>query len=403
MKLRIIRKEQRLFSFSEYILLLVLLLAFMDFHLYSMHLMVVAFVLYCLFRMRIPVVRGVIPAIMMTVALTFFWQQPAFSPTAWMKRFVWPAAFLLGYGLIRSVKSGSVGQENHEKRANTLFALMAMGFLIHLLLNIYINWGLVTTNRNTLDFWSKEIRAATGQAGLACVPLAYFTAELIKKKKLKEKVLAILALAAMLYYNLTLGSRTMVAILLVQLVIVYVHSLLHRNRTKRKRNGWISIVVLVIVAWLLYQFNIWNIQELIDDSTLFRRLSDSHEEGISTNSRWANKLEYLKYMPRYLFGGSHIHAHVGAYAHDVLLDTYDEVGLLGLVAVIALLWDGAGKLILLFHCKGLHSDTKITVLCIYCTILIVFAVEPILAGMPWLLMTYCFMNGIITGLVKRER
>ena len=105
-------------------------------------------------------------------------------------------------------------------------------------------------------------------------------------------------------------------------------------------------------------------------------------------------------MPQHLLGGGHIFAETGSYAHDVLLDTYDEAGVFALVAAIAIVWDAASKMRKMLRNTLAGYNLKITVLCIYAAIFIEFAVEPIIAGMPWLLMIFCFTNGMVTAYVK---
>ena len=108
-------------------------------------------------------------------------------------------------------------------------------------------------------------------------------------------------------------------------------------------------------------------------------------------------------MPQYLFGGGYIHETVGGYAHDVFLDTYDEAGIFSLIAVIAVVLNAISKLWKLIKTPQISSNLKLLLLCIYVAILIEFIVEPILDGMPWLLMIFCFFNGMIAAIVQRKR
>ena len=124
---------------------------------------------------------------------------------------------------------------------------------------------------------------------------------------------------------------------------------------------------------------------------------------IAEDGRWERKAKYLKLMPQHLFGGGHIHAMVDGYAHDVFLDTYDDAGIFALMAVIAIIWNAISKLRKLVKDPQINNSFKLTMLCIYVAIFIVFAVEPILDGIPWLLMIFCFCNGMLTALVQRNR
>lgn len=392
-------KKRHLFSSGEILLLIVLMLSFMDFRLYSLHLMVLALVFFCFLKRRLYLPNGVLPLVIFTVALFVFWPASFFSPTALAKRLVWPTAFLLGYNLILPETNDPHSVEKAEDKANIYIFLAAAGFFIHLALNLYMNVGQVVEDRNTLDFWSMQRRAATGQAALACVPLAWGSAYMVKEASFSKKVLVLLGIGMVMYYNLILGNRTMVLSFGIVIATAILYLLSYRGMTKKSK-AMIGFVIIAIAVAALYSGDVWGIRSAVQDSVLFDRLTEKSDMGIGSDPRWRAKLNYIKLMPQYLFGGMHIREAVNSYAHDVLLDTYDEVGIFGFAAVVAVLWDGISKLRLLLRSRQVKYDTKVTLLCIYVSIFITFALEPIFAGVPWLLMTYCFLHGIVTGLVK---
>lgn len=392
-------KRERLFSSSEQLVLVALLMSFMDFHLYSLHIMVIAFVLWCIVKGRLCLVNGVVPPLLLTIALLFFWQGDFFSPTAWMKRFVWPAAFLLGYNLVQpAVGSDDMGKM--EKKTQALFMLAAAGFFIHLLLNLFLSFGQEIDNRNTIDFWTGKNRAATGQAGLMCVPLAWCVACISTQKGLKTILPASMALVAMLYYNLILGSRTIVIAVIVVAFVAFFYAIGNRTNGKKTRRTLISVISWSVVVAMLYINDIGGVRTLVEGSILGNRLPDTSLLALIKEDRWSAKLRYLELMPQYMFGGNNIRRIVGIYAHDILLDTYDEASVFAFLAIIAILWDAASKMLHFMKCGNFGRDTKATVLCIYVMVFLEFAVEPVFAGMPWLLMVFCFFHGIVTCLLK---
>lgn len=393
-------RRERLFPASELVVLLILLLSFMDFHLYSLHLMVVAFLLWCFLKGRLRVVNGIVPPLVLTVVLFFFWSADFFSPTAWMKRLVWPAAFLLGYNLVQPASPNLNNISKAEKKAQVCFFIAVLGFFIHLLLNIYANRNVETANRNTIDFWTTQNRAATGQAGLMCVPMAWCVAYIIGENKLKKRLPAILAIIIMLYYNMTLGSRTVVISLAVLICVAIYCTLKAERNVKRKSRTPLIVAAVGMFVMLIYNNDIGGIRTLIEKSVLGERMFSDIFELLFDDPRWEAKLEYIKLMPQHPFGGSNILKTVGQYAHDVLLDTYDEAGMFAFLAVVALLWDAGSKLLCLLRSKHISFNTRMTVLCIYVAMFLEFSIEPVFAGMPWLLMTLCFFHGIVTNLVK---
>lgn len=387
--------------FWELLLMGMLLLVFMDFKLYSLHLMVLAFVFFLLVRGGVYLPNGVIPPVILTIALCIFWSASFASPTAIAKRLVWPAAFLLGYNLFFPDDESVQAAERAEDKANVYIGIASIGFFIHLALNVYANAGQgESIDRNALDFWSMARRAATGQAGLACVPLAWCISSLVKEEKFLRKLPALAVLGVVMYYNLTLGSRTIIFLFALLLLAAVVYLVKAKTVEKKKRRTLLWIAGFAMLVALAYSFNVGGLRELVEESILGNRLIDEGGTQISSDSRWTLKLKHLKLMPQYMFGGNYIRRAVGGYAHDVLLDTYDEAGFVALLAVVALLWDSVSKLRLLLRSEYIKFETKLTVLCVYLSIYVQFALEPILAGMPWLLMAFCFFHGMVTQLAK---
>ena len=100
---------------------------------------------------------------------------------------------------------------------------------------------------------------------------------------------------------------------------------------------------------------------------------------------------------KYPFGGLNMRRKYG-YAHDLLLDGYDEYGLLALILMIVILVAGIVQLYKVLRCDTISKELKLTLLLIYVAVLLEFTVEPILEGMPWLFSCYCLINGCMSSL-----
>lgn len=393
-------KLNRLFSVSEIVVMLILLFAFMDFRLYSMHLMILAFLLCGLIKGRVRVANSVFPLVILSISLILFKDGNILSPTAWALRLVWPSAFLLGYNLMIPAVPNEEEWGNLQKKVLLYYTIAAVGFFIHILLNIYANWGENDIYRNTVDFWTGKSRAATGQAGLMCIPMAWCIAYILGEHSWEKKISAVFAIAIMMYYNLMLGSRTVVLSAMLVSCIALLCVLLGKENNKKKFRIVVVMMTIVVVVLFLFQLDIGGIRTMLEESTLSERLTGGDFTMITGDSRWKAKMEFLKQMPVHLFGGGNIRRSVGRHAHDVLLDTYDEASVFAFLAVIALLWDSISKLIRLIKCPQIMASTKVMIICVFIIIMIEFCLEPILIGMPWLLMAFCFFHGIITCLVK---
>ena len=53
--------------------------------------------------------------------------------------------------------------------------------------------------------------------------------------------------------------------------------------------------------------------------------------------------------------------------------------------------------------KNIDFGVRQLVLCVYFVINIQFWLEPIIRGMPWLLASYCFMDGTVNTLLRNSQ
>ena len=405
MKLRIHNiqgKKERLFNVNELLILAILLMSFMNLYLYTLHLMVLAFVIFAFLKGRLSIPNGIFPPLLLSVSMVLFWHEGILSLSAWMNRIVWPAAFLLGYNLVQPDAWDAESAQKTERKVQTSFIIAAVGFFVHLMLNMAINLGQETATRNTIDIWTEESLAATVQGGLFCVPMAWCIAYIVEEARIIRKIPALLGVAIMLYYNLSLGSRTVIMIVAIIFCLAIIYHLSAGKSIAKKAQVLFAVVGIGLVLAVVYSMDIGGIRSIVEESQLFGRMDESGSVQIAKDVRWSTKLKFLGLMPQYLFGGNNIYKEVGMYAHDILLDTYDQASVFALLAIVAMLWDSIAKLLWVLRSQHLKYGLKITILCLYTSIYIYFAVEPILDGMPWLLMTFCFFNGMLTWLVRNN-
>lgn len=386
------------FSTGEKLILFLLFLSFIDLKQYGMHMMLCAFALFGCMRGKLYAPKGALPMLLLTASLVVFSRSALSGLTSIITCIIWPLAYLLGYGLITNTDDDDA--EHMQSRAWALLKLAAAGLFAHYVLNMLINFGTQDLGRNTLDFWSGEPRAATGQAALAIVPMGWAVAKIVNAGSFKGTLGGLLVLLLIFYYNLTLGTRILLLLLPILFAIAFIYNLKTQKFTARRRKMVTIILIIVLLVALVYILNLWGVRDIIEESALSQRYENNENMGITEDSRWERKLEYLKLMPTQLLGGGSFNAQVGGHAHDVFLDTYDEAGIFALIAVIAIIWDAISKLRKLLKNEGINYAFKITMLCVYSAMFIEFMVEPILQGMALLFAAFCFLNGIITACLK---
>ena len=299
-----------------------------------------------------------------------------------IRNFMYPLTYIIGYNIC--------SKEDSENKFQNIMIFVGLGSFFHYVLNMFINTE--AEGRNTKDIWSANVVSATCQAALCCIAIGIFGAVLYSKRKPIYKILAIAGLISILVYNLVLAGRTSVALMLIVLVAGFgYYSVLNKIRRLK------TILPIFFAAFfivLAIRFNWFGIGDYVFESNLFERFT---EETINSSSgRTDFKLEYLKYILIYPFGGGKIYNEVGRYAHDLLLDLYSDAGTIAAIIILVILLISLKNTFKVFKNKNISTDMKMLVFCVYIVIYIQFFLEPIMAGMPWLLALFLFYNGMIS-------
>ncbi len=314
----------------------------------------------------------------------------------------------LSYGLLYCVGYNTMIQlpnkhkeEVHEEEMGKLrgiFFSIAVGSFLHLLFNFVNNWG-KTLGRNTIDIWSGEIMSATQQATLGCIMVGYSVYLIFSSPTKIGRIAGWGAALSMLAYNLVLSGRTLVAMYMVLFGMGTLY-LLYSEKFATKRLKIIGYSILICITLLvIYISNFGGIRTTIEASNLYQRFFVEADLGIFETSRSDAKTAYLQNLYRYPFGGLHMRDQYG-YAHDLLLDGYDEFGLPVAVLLIYVLFRTIRTLFQMIRTNELPLPFKMCLLCVYSAVHIQFFIEPILAGMQWLFVCYCLMNGCMDGLKR---
>lgn len=95
-----------------------------------------------------------------------------------------------------------------------------------------------------------------------------------------------------------------------------------------------------------------------------------------------------------MWGGCKIRLSGVGYAHDLFLDSYDEAGILALVMLILFIIRSAWVLLRMVTENRIAFSVRLMLLAMYASFYLEFAVEPILQGIPWFFVCFCFIHGM---------
>ena len=325
--------------------------------------------------------------LLLGVAILIFNPESREQITNMLKPFTYFVAYTMGISLLKNESSF----EECQRYTRYVIYVVAGGTVSHFVLNLVTNIG--SLERDTIDFWTNSVMGATGQACLASIGVGVVAAFIFSRVSKKQKLLAILLACVVFIYNLILAGRTLIFLMLIMFVIAFLHKKIE-DKTNIL-NGIIVVVIIAAIVLIIYSRDILGIKSMFEDSNFYFRFFEGRGHNVFEDSRIRYKLMYLEEMPNYLLGGNHIRSLRGVYAHDLFLDTYDEASVFAFIAIVFYIISSLVRMAKIVRNKEILFETRQLVLCVYVAINIQFWLEPILRGMPWLLLSYCMIDGMV--------
>ena len=227
------------------------------------------------------------------------------------------------------------------------------------------------------------MQAATGQTALACLMIGLSISMLLMPRKKYSRLIGIFAILGILVYNVILAGRTVIVISLIALTLGFIFTVKATKQIDKKVKlfGW--IIFFLILVFLIWNFNVGGIKDTFKDSNLYLRFFGTGADNLEESGRLERKTLFLKNMLDYPFGGLYLRDKYG-YAHDLLLDGYDEYGFSVLILLIIILFNGIKNLLRFCKNSQIRLFVRTSFFCVYISVLLEFCVEPIFSGMQWL-------------------
>lgn len=358
----------------------------------------VAFIVFIFFNRKIYYSGEIVVLFLLCLSFLIFSSTSQIGLLPMIKTFTPTLCFLVGYNLLNScIKNKKL--ENSEKIVCLTIIVIAFGAFVHYVLNMFNN-DLTSVDRNTTDFWTKTVIAATGQAALAVMMTGVVIATIFSNSKTIYKILSIICLFIILFYNLVLAGRTL---FVITLVVASVALLFLVSKYKSKKTVFSVAIILLFIAIfgiLVYNFDFLGLKTYIENSNFYQRFYGDAGGDITEEGRFDSKLAFLKYLLDYPFGGGNIKEIVGHFAHDIFLDTYDEASIFAFLFMLIFIISTIVEFIKVMKSKNISYKTKSLILCLYIALYLEFMVEPIMIGMQWMFASFCVVHGAVVRLRK---
>lgn len=272
--------------------------------------------------------------------------------------------------------------------ANTILVI-ALLYGIHASLNYFINIG--RTRWSMRDFFSGLNRSATGLGSLGTPIFSLVGYFLFFEKRKTVKLFWLVVAFFALRGGLQLGTRTQFVILLFTMVVNVFLYCWEKNGVKGIKTAVAIIAVTGLCGWLMYQYNIFGIRDIIDSSTLMLRLLDTSNAQIRSDR---NRLEQffggIVALIEHPFGG----LIEETYFHNMWLDVARVSGIIPFISICIFTVFTVRTIWWIFENKRIDKSSRYIILSFNLGILLNFFVEPILEGMLDMFLTFCLVAGM---------
>ena len=313
-----------------------------------------------------------------------------------LKCFLYPISFFIGENMMERDK-------DNEKRTTHIILIIIFSLALHGILNMFNNFVTGGSQRNSIDFWTQSISAATRQACLFVLLCgAFFWCFFLQKNRFIQ-AFCLLLVAAMMYYNtVIIASRTLIILIIVGILFPLLLCVLNFSGDKTNARYrvllrvFLAAILILALYLVLYYTNAFGFKRLIDSSNLMVRI----QQGFFRDKRNVSRAMYLELMWKYPFGGNYLREITNRYGHDILLSALNTGGIPSALILLAFLISFIYQTVKLYLMRTYSFSFRVLVFTLYATALIQFALEPILDGEHWFFGCVLIFSGAVNYLIK---
>lgn len=252
--------------------------------------------------------------------------------------------------------------------------------------------GQVNPNmRQIVNVWNTtEMINVTNLGGFLVLGIGLIGVLYVKKTNNKLKYVSIGILIISIIYGIYSGHRTTLVILIGTLLLSFI---LMPNLETKKTKVVIGLVIISVIFLVAYKGNFIGINDAVANSTLFNR---SEIGELSQDSRFYAWKQILGDFDKNILGGEKIQIDLN-YAHNLWIDSFYIGGIQTLVPLLIFTFIFIKQIYIFVYVKKNNIVLKSIVLSSCISILLYFAVEPVLEGSLILFSASCLFYGFLVA------
>lgn len=304
----------------------------------------------------------------------------------------------IGFCLPMAYYIGSNLKKRKENSIKCIIYLLTLGMAVHVLLNMvydFSKFGLLIFQRtHHYDIWTRDFISSTGTTINYTLLISTIYYIIFYEKNREYKIIGIVLFVFLSIYNIALGRRTPILMLIIVVLFSYIYDFLIYKKRKLNRTVLLCLVVLfsvsAIVLISVFAFNAFNLKEKFIFSTIFLKF---YNFGLNPE-RFELFIDGVKLAPDYLWGGQAISNILEVQIHDLWMDTYDYAGIIPFILLIIY------TIIVLIDLLKLRKIIieKLLVYSVLLCILMQMLLEPVMSGASMFLICSIIIISAIQGL-----
>ena len=305
--------------------------------------------------------------------------------------------FLLGCNWGNS-NDGQKNTRQYERAIDIAYYSMA-AFIIACVFFTYIKgYRFTALFRTPVIIWDNSFGNSTHFATMSSVPLAIglYKAIVIPKG---EKKLHLLIVVLMVTANILMSNRVVILFLAVFLIL----AIFLKYRGGKWNKSIISIVgilTLIIIAYVFYSLNAFNIQTTVLRIPIFSRIQLLEEMGYS-DPRLERQIYVITHFFEHLSGGGYF-AKVNGDAHNVFINVYDYAGIIPFAFFMLFtikLWHVTWRMFINSDKDRLFGLFSLLIV----AYTIAFFEEPVFRSTPSFMVSYFAFAGLVMEYYKNSK
>ena len=298
--------------------------------------------------------------------------------------------YILGFNWFKIINKINEDTYELDRTLSKALTVIYYGFAFYLISSFIftiISGKVINSfSRDYYVIWNGNYGNPTHYETISCLPLGYGVYHLIENKGRKSRLIDILILTIIIIANAMMSNRaTFVCVLLFIGVSVLVNNV--GKSFSRSTRVTLEVVVLLFSLYLIWNNNIFGVQELTRNIPVIQRVNQLNLHGYE-DPRLDRQIYIITHFFDHTTGGGYFNNLIGE-CHNVWLDVYDYAGLIPFVLFVILTIDVVVCLFKLLK-TNICKEMVITMVSIY----VAFSFEPVIRSVPNLFILYFLLIGM---------